>query len=96
MSTSKEEKERRHYNDKLIKDGIRDEMKKPHPINWKDFLTSVIGTALGFAVCELIGTETLIQNSAGRFAVNVLILTVIIAVVKAAAYGITKAFRKSE
>ena len=96
MPDTKEEKERRYYNNKLIKEGIRDEMKKPHPINWMDFLTSVIGTALGFAVCGLIGTETLIRNGAGRFAVNVLIVTAMIAVVKLAAYGITKALRKSE
>lgn len=94
MSTTKEEKERRYYNKKLIKDGFRDEMKKPHPIDWKDMLARVLGCWLGLWLCDLIGTETLIQNSAGRFAVDVLIVCAMIAAAEAIVRLLSKALEK--
>lgn len=80
MKQSKEEQERAYYNRKLIRDGMKDELKKPY--SWKtfgyDFVQFFLGNLLGRLVIDAIGTETLIKNEAVSFIVDVLILTAMI------------------
>lgn len=83
MPKSKAEAERAYYNEKLIRKGIKEELKKP--VSWKqflqDFMQFVIGNLIGRVLIEKIGTETLITNKPVRFIVEVLILAVMIMLV---------------
>ena len=98
MPKSKAEQERAYYNKKLIQDGIKDELKKP--FSWKQFLIEFsqyfLGILIGHQLIALIGTETLIANSAVRFIAEVLILAAMIMIVRLIFTGIRKLMRKSD
>ena len=86
MSKSKAEQERAYYNKKLIRDGMKDELKKP--FSWKNFL-------IGRRLITMIGTETLITNAAVRFIAEVLILAAMIMIVHLVYAGIKELMQKS-
>ena len=82
MNTSNAEQERKHYNKKILKESIKDEMKKPHRIDWADMIAVFIGTVLGLSIRDAIDTKSLISNGFGQFCVNVLIITIAILAVQ--------------
>ncbi|HAG12346.1 MAG TPA: hypothetical protein DCG49_00610 [Ruminococcus sp.] len=92
---TKEEKERRYYNKKLIKDGFQNEMKKPLPIDIKDLIARILGCGLGLWLCDLIGTETLIRNNVMRFVVDVLIVSAMLAAAEAVFRLLSRAMKKN-
>ena len=97
MSKSNAEQERAYYNKKLIQDGMKEELKKP--LSWKqlliEFVQYFLGVLIGQRLIVLIGTETLIANSAVRFIVEVLILAAMIMIVRLVFAGIKELLRKS-
>ncbi len=94
MRETEEKKERKYYNRKLIKDGIKSELKNPHKINLKEFVYNVIGLFLGFTLINAIGTENIIHNAAGRFVAEVLILASMLLVVRAFIYAADKILKR--
>lgn len=88
MSKSQAEKERRYYNKKLIKEGFKNEIKKPHKIDWKDIITNCIGISLGLTLTDKIKMDSLIHNSFGRFMAETFIVVAVIIVIKAFVYAI--------
>ena len=92
MSKSKEEQERVYYDQKLIREGVKDELKKQ--FSWKlffmDFIQYFLGLFIGRCLIGLIGTEELITSAAGRFIAEVLILAAMIGVVRAVFAGSRK------
>ena len=98
MSKSKAEAEaeRAYYNKKLIREGIKEALKKP--VSWKqllqDFLQFVIGNLIGLVLIEKIGTETLITNKPVRFIVEVLILAAMIMLVHIVVEDVKKMMRR--
>lgn len=82
MNTSNAEQEIKHYNKKILKESIKDEMKKPHRIDWADMIAVFIGTVLGLSVRDAIDTKRSISNGFGRFCVDVLIITIAILAVQ--------------
>lgn len=97
MPKSKAEQERAYYNKKLIREGIKDELKKP--FSWKQFLIEFsqyfIGILIGRRLITMIGTETLITNAAVRFIIEVLILAAMIMIVHLVYAGIKELMQKS-
>ena len=97
MSKSQAEQERAYYNQKLIQEGVKEELKKP--LSWKqlliEFLQYFLGILIGRRMIALIGTETLIANSAVRFIVEVLILAAMIMIVHLVFAGIKEMISKS-
>ena len=81
MNTSNAEQERKQDNQELIKQTFKDEMKKPHRIDWADMIAVFIGTMLGLFIQDVIDTEKLISNTVLRFCVDVLIIVIAITVV---------------
>ena len=92
---SKEEEERKHYNRKLIQEGMKDELKKPRKFSWTDLISTIIGCFLGLLLLDFINLEALIPNIFLSFMVSVLIVTAVILVVKIIAYAIEKLIRKN-
>ena len=90
------ENEIQYYNQKLIKDTIKDEIKKPNKFEWKDSVLSFLGLVLGFIVTDIIGLEELIDNKLLRYTAEIFILVAGITVVNVIAIGLKKAFTKSE
>lgn len=82
MNTSNAEQERKHYNKKILKESFKDEMKKPHRIDWADMIAVFIGTMLGLFIQDVIDTEKLISNTVLRFCVDVLIIVIAILAVQ--------------
>ena len=82
--------ERKNYNQKLLKEGLKDEIKGPHKIDWIEFITNCIGCFLGLILNDAIGIETLIHNTVGNLIVRVLIITVSIIIVHAVVYALKK------
>ena len=76
--TAMTEEERKYYNDKLIKDGLKDELSKPHRFDLKDLIKNVIGITTGFMVTHALD----IRN----FVLEVLILTAGICIVHGIVY----------
>lgn len=92
---TKEEKERKYYNQKLIQEGMKDELKKPRNFSWTDLISTVIGCFLGLLLIDFIDIRTLLSNIFLSTFVSVLIVTAVILVVKFIAYGLGKIIRKS-
>ena len=82
MNTEKAEQERKQDDQDLIKQTFKDEMKKPHRIDWADMIAVFIGTMLGLFIQDVIDTEKLISNTVLRFCVDVLIITIAILAVQ--------------
>lgn len=82
MNTEKAEQERKQDDQDLIKQTFKDEMKKPHRIDWADMIAVFIGTVLGLSVRDAIDTKRSISNGFGRFCVDVLIITLAILAVQ--------------
>jgi len=81
LNTEKAEQERKHYNKIILKESFKDEMKKPHRIDWADMIATFFGTMLGLFIQDVIDTEKLISNTVLRFCVDVLIIVIAITVV---------------
>lgn len=82
MNTSDAEQERKQDNQDLMKQTFKDEMKKPHRIDWADMIAIFIGTVLGLSIRDAIDTKRLISNGFGQFCVNALIITIVILAVQ--------------
>lgn len=82
MNTSNAEQERKHYNKIILKESVKDEMKKPHRIDWADMTAVFIGTVLGLSIRDAIDTKRSISNGFGRFCVDALIITIAILAVQ--------------
>ncbi|MBR3449169.1 MAG: hypothetical protein IKH27_15345 [Oscillospiraceae bacterium] len=74
MQTTKDEKERQYYNKKLIKEGVRNELKQPFRINWIELIANCIGIFIGLRIFHLAALETRITNGAVRILVQVLLI----------------------
>lgn len=74
MQITKDEKERQYYNKKLIKEGVRNELKQPFRINWIELIANCIGIFIGLRIFHLAGFETRITNGAVRILVQVLLI----------------------
>lgn len=96
MPKSKAEAERAYYNKKLLREGMKEALKKP--ISWKQllqvFLHFIIGNLIGLVLIEKIGTETLITNKPVRFIVEVLILAAMIMLVHIVFEDVKKTMRR--
>ena len=92
MSISKDEKERQYYNKKLIKAGFQDEIKKPHKIDWADFVTTFLGIFIGLSINRLTGIETRISNGVLCFLSEILIMAGCLFAVKLAATALRLCF----
>ena len=84
------ENEKQYYNNKLIKDTLKDEIKEPHKFDWKEYVLFFLGLLLGFIVTNIIGIDQLISNKFLRFTAEVFILFFAIALVNAIALGLKK------
>lgn len=84
------ENEKQYYNNKLIKDTLKDEIKEPHKFDWKEYVLLFLGLLLGFIVTNIIGIDQLISNKFLRFTAEVFILFFAIALVNAIALGLKK------
>ena len=82
MNTEKAEQIRKQDDQDLIKQTFKDEMKKPHRIDWADMIAVFIGTVLGLSIRDAIDTKRSILNGFGRFCVDVLIITIAILAVQ--------------
>ncbi len=82
MNTEKAEQIRKQDDQDLIKQTFKDEMKKPHRIDWADMIAIFIGTVLGLSIRDAIDTKRSISNGFGRFCVDVLIITIAILAVQ--------------
>lgn len=80
MKNTKEEKERRHYNKKLISDGLKRETQTVRKVNWVEFGLCGIGCFVGLWLNSIIPIERLIKNSIVSIVVEVLIVTVCIVI----------------
>ena len=84
------ENEKQYYNNKLIKETLKDEIKEPHKFDWKEYVLLFFGLLLGFIVTNIIGIDQLISNKFLRFTAEVFILFFAIALVNAIALGLKK------
>ena len=84
------ENEREYYNQKLLKETFKDEIKKPHKFDWKEDVLLFFGLILGFIVTDIIGLEELIGNKFLRYTAEIFILVIGIAVVNLTAAGLKK------
>ena len=82
MGISKEEKERRYYNKKLIKEGLKDEIKKPHKIDLKELISNIIGLFLGMVIYDITGIDGFINNNFVRSILKIAVLVGVLMVVK--------------
>ena len=82
MDTNKAEQERKQYNDKLLNETFRGEIKKPHRTSWSELAAVFFGTMLGLFLQDVINTEKLISNSVAQFCVDVLIVVIAITAVQ--------------
>ena len=82
LNTEKAEQIRKQDDQDLIKQTFKDEMKKPHRIDWADMTAVFIGTVLGLSIRDAIDTKRSISNGFGRFCVDVLIITIAILAVQ--------------
>ena len=97
MKYSKE-KEKEYYNQKLIKDGFRNEMKEfgenvrkgNYKFPWKDFFITFIGVFAGSVISEKIGVDRLISDRSLSFCAEVLIIAAGIVLTHAAVLGFSK------
>ena len=94
MKDSKAEKEREYYNSKLIREGIKSEMKKPHKLDWKELVISIIGIIIGMTVINILNTESVITNSFGRFCAEVLIIAFSVTLVNILVFAAGKLKKK--
>ncbi len=94
MSRSKAEKERRYYNRKLLKDGFKREIKRPHKIDWKDIICNCIGISLGLTLTDKIKIERFLHNSFATYMAEIFIIVTIIIIIKALVYLIYRVARK--
>ena len=84
------ENEREYYNQKLLKETFKDEIKKLHKFDWKEDVLLFLGLILGFIVTDIIGLEELIGNKFLRYTAEIFILVIGIAVVNLTAAGLKK------
>lgn len=99
MKASREEKERKYYNRKLLReatrDGIKNEFKKESLFEWKSFLVTLIGIILASEIVDIINPEKLISNAAALYAVELLIWAAVILAVQLIA-GVIKRIIKNK
>ena len=86
----KYEQERKHYNKKLLDEGVKNELKKSHRFDWKTFIIVCIGDFLGIILWNTINVEKYISNQFGRFFIEVLFLVAAISAVD----GVVRLFNK--
>ena len=96
---SKEEKERKYYNQKILKgttkDSIKNQFKKKNLFEWKSVFVTMIGVILANIITDIISAERLIYNAVALYLVKLLIWVAVILAVQFIA-GVLKRIIKKE
>lgn len=94
MKAAKNEKERRHYNKKLIFDELKNKSHTIHKVNWVDLGIYVIGCFIGLWLNNIIDVKMFIKNNFLCFVIEVLIIATCITVINAVFYKIKDTIKK--
>ena len=94
MKISKEEKERRYYNKKLVTDGIKTELHTPHKLNGTELALTGIGCFVGLWIDSVVDIERFVRNSFADFVIESLIVAAAIVLVKLVFYALKTVFSK--
>ena len=96
---SKEEKERKYYNRKILKgttiDSIKNQFKRKNLFEWKSVFVTMIGVILANIITDIISAERLIYNAVALYLVKLLIWVAVILAVQFIA-GVLKRIIKKE
>lgn len=76
-----DEKERQYYNKKLIKQGLKNELKGAPKISLRELVLTLIGSFIGMAVIDGIGIDGLINNRVAVFLSEAVIIALSIHIV---------------
>lgn len=91
---TKEEKERRYYNKKLISDGLKTELHTPHKVNWPELGLTGIGCFIGLLLNNYIEIERFIKNNFVSFVIESLIVAAAILIINAVVYALKTFLKK--
>ena len=69
-----DEKERQYYNKKLIKQGLKNELKGAPKISLRELVLTLIGSFIGMAVIDGIKIGKLINNNVAAFLAEAIII----------------------
>ena len=94
MKITKEEKERRHYNKKLIWGGLKRETRTIRKVNWVDLGIYGIGCFIGLWLNSIIDVKMFIKNGFLSLAVEVLIIAASIMITHTFFYKLKNIFKK--
>lgn len=96
MSISKDEKERQHYNKKLMKETALHEAVKSPQFGWFEIITTGIGAFTGILINHLAGVEERAPNGIVSFLIEVLVVACCMFIAEKAAYSLRRAYRKKK
>ena len=96
MSNSKDEKERRYYNKKLMKETLMHEAVKSPQFGWFEIITTGMGAFAGILINHLAGVEERAPNGVVSFLIEVLVVAFCMFIVEKAAYSLRRAYRKKK
>ncbi len=96
MNQTKEEKERQYYNKKLLKEGVRNELKMPLKINWAELLANCIGIFIGLRITHLTALEERITNGVLSILVQAAVIAVCMAVMNLIVNALCRLFGKKQ
>ncbi len=88
MKITKEERERRYYNKKLIIDGLKTELRAPHKVNWAEFGLTGMGCFIGLSLNSCIEIGRFIKNDFISFVIEALIVAASIVIIKTVFYAL--------